>query len=397
MLSTIGTESTVIAYPLLVLAVTHSAARAGIVGFARVVPWAVFGLAAGVAVDRLPRRRMMMTADAVRACALASIVAAIALGRITFVQILAVAFLEGSMFVFFNIAEIGALRSVVSREQLPSAAAAEQARYATVTIVAPPLGGSLFGLGRALPFLAGAISPMFSLATLLAIRTPFQENRERDESPLREQLAEGFRFLWARPFLRSCAVLFAWTNLVFEGIVLAFIVIARRQGLSGGEIGALIAAVGLCSLAGAAAAPSLQRRLSMRAIVIGSFWLQLGVFAFLAVPSVYVLVVSVLPAAAFGPTLNAAVIGYRVAVTPDRLTGRVNSVARTIAVCGAPLGPLVAGFLLDALSARATIAAFAVSFAALALVASLMPSLRHAPSLDELRSPTEPADPEAAG
>lgn len=398
MLSTIGTESTAIAYPLLVLAVTHSAAKAGIVGFARVVPWAVFGLAAGVAVDRLPRKPVMMTADVVRACALASIVVAAALGRITFVQIVAVAFVEGSMFVFFNIAEIGALRSVVSREQLPAAAAAEQARYATVTIVAPPLGGSLFGLGRALPFLAGALSPLFSLGTLLAIRTPFQEERERDEAPLREQLAEGFRFLWARPFLRSCAVLFAWTNLVFEGIVLAFIVIARRQGLSGGEIGALIAAVGVCSLAGAAAAPRLQRRLSMRAIVVGSFWLQLGVLAFVAVPSVYVLVASVLPSAAFGPTLNAAVIGYRVAVTPDRLTGRVNSVARTIAVCGAPLGPLAAGLLLGFFPGRTTIAVFSASFVVLAVVASVLPSLRHPPSLAELKEPTEPpAAPARAG
>ncbi|MGH2999577.1 MAG: MFS transporter, partial [Gaiellaceae bacterium] len=240
MLSTIGSESTAIAYPLLVLAVTHSPAKAGIVGFARVAPWAVFGLAAGVASDRLPRKRMMMTSDVVRALALTSIVVAISIGRLTFAQIALVAFFEGSMYVFFNIAEIGALRSVVSREQLPTAAAAEQARYSTVTIVAPPLGGSLFGVGRAFPFLAGALSPVFSLGTLLAIRTPFQEERKRDTAPLRTQLAEGFRFLWARPFLRTCALLFTWTNLVFEGIVLAFIVIARRHGLSSAEIGLLI-------------------------------------------------------------------------------------------------------------------------------------------------------------
>jgi MFS family permease len=176
-LSTIGSESTVIAYPLLALAMTHSPAKAGIVGFARVAPWGVFGLVAGLAVDRFPRKRMMIVSDVVRACALASIVVAVAVGRLTFAQVAAVAFLEGSMYVFFNIAEIGALRSVVAREQLPTAAAAEQARYSTVTIVAPPLGGSLFGIGRAFPFLAGAISPVFSLATLLAIRTPFQEDR----------------------------------------------------------------------------------------------------------------------------------------------------------------------------------------------------------------------------
>lgn len=104
MLSTIGSESTAIAYPLLVLAMTHSAAKAGIVGFTRVVPWAVFGLVAGLAVDRFPRKRMMITSDIVRACALASIVVAIAVGHLTFAQVAVVAFLEGSMYVFFNIA-----------------------------------------------------------------------------------------------------------------------------------------------------------------------------------------------------------------------------------------------------------------------------------------------------
>ena len=163
-LSTIGSESTGIAYPLVVLAITHSPAKAGIVGFARILPWALFGLVAGVAVDRLPRKAMMLTSDVVRASALGSVAIAAALGHLTFEHVAAVAFLEGSMYVFFNIAEIGALRSVVASEQLPTALAAEQARYSTVTIVAPRLGGSLFGIGRAFPFVAGAVSPAFSLA-----------------------------------------------------------------------------------------------------------------------------------------------------------------------------------------------------------------------------------------
>lgn len=390
MLSTIGSESTAIAYPLVVLAITHSPVKAGIVGFARIVPWAIFGLVAGLAVDRLPRKAMMLTSDVVRAAALGSIAIAAALGHLTFIHVAAVAFLEGTMYVFFNIAEVGALRSVVPTEQLPTAAAAEQARYSTVTIVAPPLGGSLFGIGRALPFVAGAVSPVFSLATLLAIRTPFQEVREHDDSPLRTQLAEGFRFLWARPFIRTCALFATWTNLVFEGIVLAFIVVARRQGLSSGEIGALIAGIGVFSLLGSAAAPNLHRRMSMRTIVVIGFWVPLTVAAFVADPSVYVLVASIVPFAFFAPTLTAVVIGYRVAVTPDRLTGRVNSIARSIALCGAPLGPLIAGLLLSAYSARTAIAVFSVLLLVLAVVGSISPSIRNAPTLTEILPTTEP-------
>ena len=254
-LSTIGSESTGIAYPLLVLAVTHSPVQAGVVGFARVVPWALFGVIAGAAVDRLHRKRMMIVSDIVRVGAVTSIVVAIALHRLSFAQIAIVAFIEGTMYVFFNIAEIGALRSVVPGRQLPAAAAAEQARYSTMTIVAPPLGGSLFGVWRALPFLADAVSYVFSLASLLAIRTPFQEEREYEQVPLRTQLAEGFRWLWGHRFLRTCALLFTWVNLVFEGIFLVMIVVGRRQGLSGAQIGALIAVIGVFSLAGSAAAP----------------------------------------------------------------------------------------------------------------------------------------------
>jgi hypothetical protein len=77
--------------------------------------------------------------------------------------------------------------------------------------------------------------------------------------------------------------------------------------------------------------------------------------------------------------------GYRLAMTPDRLIGRVESIWRTIALVIAPLGPLLAGLLLDAVSARATVALFAASGLALAVWATLSPSLRTAPSLDELR------------
>jgi predicted MFS family arabinose efflux permease len=272
----------------------------------------------------------------------------------------------------------------VPAPQLPTAAAAEQARYSTVTLVAPPSGGALFGLGRAFPFLVGTLSPAFSLATLLAIRTPFQETREHDGTPLRAQLAEGFRFLWARPFLRSCALLFTWSNLVFEGLFLIIIVVARRQGLSSSAIGALIAVLGACMLLGSALAPRFQRLLSMRAIVVLSLWLQAAILGFVADASVYVLLACAVPMALFFPTSNAAVIGYRIAVTPDRLTGRVNSVARTIALCGAPLGPLAAGVMLGSLSARTTVAVFGLLLVALATLASSLPSIRDAPSLAEL-------------
>jgi hypothetical protein len=383
-LSTIGSESTAIAYPLLVLAVTHSPAKAGIVGFTRIVPWAVFGFVAGVVVDRVHRKRLMIAADVVRVGAIASIVVALALDRLSFAQIAAVAFVEGTMFVFFNVAEIGALRSVVPTTQLPAAAAAEQARYSTVALVAPPLGGALFGLGRALPFVADALSYVFSLGSLLAIRTPFQEEREAAGTRLRAELVEGFRWLWGHAFFRTCAILFTGSNLVFEATFLVLIVVGRRQGLSGAHIGLLVSALGACSLLGSIGSPLVQRHLSMRTIVIGSFWVQLCTAGFVLHPSVYVLLACAVPVFLTFPTVNAVVIGYRVAIVPDRLTGRVNSVARTIALCGAPLGPLTAGLMLASLSARATVGLLSLFLLGLAIVATSSSAIRNAPRLSDL-------------
>jgi MFS family permease len=399
-LSTIGSESVGIAYPLLVLAVTGSPAQAGVVGFARIVPWALFGFPAGVIADRLNRKRVMIVSDLIRIVAVLTLVVALAAGHTSVVQIAIVAFVEGSMYVFFNIAELGALRSVVPSRQLPAAAAAEQARYSTVTLVAPPLGGSLFGLGRVLPFIGDVISYLFSLASLLAMRTPFQEEREKDETPVRAQLAEGFRWLWGHRFFRACALLFSWTNLVFEALFLVLIVVARRQGLTSAQIGALIAGFGVCSLLGSVVAPRIIRVVSMRTLVIGGFWVQLGFAAFLLKPSVYVLLAGSVPMALFTPVVTSAVIGYRTAVVPDRLTGRVGGVARTIALCTMAFGPLSAGFLLHSLSARATVAIYAALMLIVAVLGTWNPSIRNAPNLsdlDDLPIPEPPVFPGAAG
>jgi MFS family permease len=391
MLSTIGTSSTQIAYPLLVLALTHSPEKAGVVGFAAFAPYVVFGLLAGVAADRWNRKRVMILMDLVRVLCMTGIVVAYELGRLTFAQIAIVALLEGSAFVFFNIAEVGALRSVVPAKQLPDAAAAEQARQSVVTLAGPPLGGALFGLGRALPFLADAISYVFSIGSLLLMRTPFQEVRERDTAPLRTQIREGVSWLWQQPYLRTSALIFAGDNFVFQAIFLVFVVIAKRHGWSGALIGAMIAGFGVCSLLGSLVAPRLTKLLSIRTIMLLNQWLN-GLFVlFVFAGSPYVLAASVLPVAFVSPWLNSVIVGYRTAVTPDHLVGRVSSVARNLAFLGMPLGPLSAGFLLGNLSAKASILVLSSISVVLALWSTLSPSIRQAPSLDELDQLPAPA------
>jgi hypothetical protein len=388
LLSNTGTESTTIAYPLLVLAVTGSAARAGVVSFARTLPWALLALPAGVLADRGNRRRLMIAADGVRMLAIGCLAAAILLDQVAFWAIPLVAFVEGSGTVLFLAAHAGAMRAVVPARQLPAAAGAQAGRQAAVGLVGQPLGGALFGLSQALPFVVDAASYACSTVSLLAMRAPFQQAHEPDRSSLRARLAEGFRFLWGHPFLRTCALLFGLANFIGPGVLLAVVVIGRRQGLSGGQVGVLVAAVSGCLLLGALASPLVRRRLPVRAVLLLELWTWPGCALFLVWPNVYVLTAAILPTALAIPSTNSVVHGYRIAMTPDRLLGRVESVRSTISLLIAPLGALVAGFLLDATSARATIAVFAAFGLALAEWGTASRSIRAAPSLDELDDAT---------
>ena len=191
-------------------------------------------------------------------------------------------------------------------------------------------------------------------------------------------------------------------NFTIPGLLFAVVVVGQRQGLSSGEIGLLIGAFGVCMLIGSLVSPIFRRSLSMRTILLLELWAGLGSASFIVWPNVYVLIASILPQAVALPVTDSVVFGYGVAVTPDRLLGRVESVRNNIALLIAPLGPLAAGVLLSTVSARVTIAAFAGVTLGLALWGTLSPSIRNAPSLDELddepapsaRQETGPARPE---
>jgi len=384
LLSSGGSQITAISYPLLVLALTGSPAKAGIVGFARLLGSALFALPAGLAADRWNRRRLMIAAHAARALVIGSLAALILLDEIVFWVIPLVAFVEGTGAAIFAAGQAGALKAVVPKPQLPGAVAIVTGREAAISLAAPALGGALFVVSRALPFVVHATSYAFSTFALVAMRTPFQEERERDRSPLRSRLAEGFRFLWDHSFLRTCAFLYGLTNFIGPGVLLAVVVIGKREGLSGGEVGLLLSVFGACLLLGAFLSPLVRRLLPVRAVLLLELWAWVGCGIFLVWPNVYVLTASILPTALAIPSTDSVVTGYQLAMTPDRLLGRAGSVRSTIALLPAPLGPLTAGFLLDAVSERATIAVFAAFGLVLALWGTLSPAIRAAPSLDDL-------------
>jgi predicted MFS family arabinose efflux permease len=312
---------------------------------------------------------------------MAALAAAIVSGDVSFSMITVAAFLEGTGASFFQAAESGAMRSVVPAEQLPAAINVVTGRRAAINVAGPPLGGALFGLARSLPFVADAVSYAFSTVALLAMRTPFQEERDEKAGRLREQLLEGFRFLWHHPFLRMTTLVFAPLGFVALGYTLALVVIAEQEGLSGAAVGALVASFGVGVLVGSAVSPWVRKALPTRAVLLLELWMWPIPLLFVVWPNVYVLAASLVPAALAIPSTDSVVFGYQLALTPDRLVGRVGSVFRTIVLFVGPIGPLVAGFLLGQASPRLAIGFFVAVALLAAVVATLTPALRSVPNV----------------
>src|SRR5947209_10752876 len=172
-ISSIGTQVSQLAFPLLILALTGSPAQAGFAGALRALPYIIFSLPAGALIDRWDRKRVMIICDIGRALSMASIPVALAFGHLSILQLYLVSLIEGTLFVFFNLAEVACLPRVVEKEQLPAASAQHEVTFGITSLIGPSLGGALYSVARMLPFLADAISYGASVGSLFFIRTKF--------------------------------------------------------------------------------------------------------------------------------------------------------------------------------------------------------------------------------
>ncbi|HZS23375.1 MAG TPA: MFS transporter [Gaiellaceae bacterium] len=384
-ISTIGSRVSALAFPLLVLATTHSPARAGIVGFANGLPNLCFYLPAGALVDRWNRKRIMLVADGARALALGSIPVALAAHALTFPQIAVVAFVGGSFDVFFDVAESAALPQVVAKEQLPQAIAQNQARQQGAGIVSQPLGGFLFALGRGVPFLADVVSYVASFVSLLFVRPAFQELRERSTTRLRADVVEGIVWLWRERFLRTTLGLVAGTNFAHAALVIALIVRARNLGASSTLIGVMLGLFSAGALVGSVIAPWVQRNVRPSLLIIGSVWLwALLTYALFFVREPLVLGALCGLQAVVGPPWNVVLGSYRYRLVPDRLLGRTQSAGAVVTWGTIPLGSLAAGFLTQDLGARATFVVLGGIFTVVGIAAVSARVIRQASRLDAM-------------
>lgn len=383
-ISLVGGSVSQLAFPLLVLGLTGSPAQAGFVGAIRAFPYLVLSLPAGALIDRWDRKRVMLICDTGRALSLLSIPIALFFGHLTILQLYLTALIEGTLFVFFNLAQVACLPRVVTKEQLPAATAQNEATSALALLCGPPLGGALYGLKQMLPFLTDAISYGVSVFSLFFIKAAFQKERTVTNRKLRTEIWEGLNWLWSQPLIRTLALLTGGSNFVFSGLALIVILLAQRQHASPAVIGIIFAIQGIGGVVGSLLARPLQKKLSFGAVIIGTFWICTLLWPLYAIAPTP-LAIGALSAIFFfvAPIYNVVQLGYRLTLIPDELQGRVNSVFRLLAFGFNPLGLTLTGILLQRLGVISTVFVISGCLFLLALI-SLNPHIRKARPIHEI-------------
>ncbi|MFF7633029.1 MFS transporter [Kitasatospora sp. NPDC008050] len=391
-LSTLGSQMSLIAFPLLVLSLGGGAAQAGLVASCSLVTRMLFRLPAGQLADRMDRRRLMLGADLVRLVAVGSIPLTAGLGHLAYPQLLVVAVVEGLATSIFTPASTIAVRDVVSEDQLSDALAKDQAALAAASLVGPFLGGWLFTVDRILPFSADALSYAVSAALLLRMATrPVEPGTGK---PADNSLTAGMRWLARQPMLLRALAFGALLNLVGSAAEVAMVVTLRGGGSGGTSIGLVMACAGVGAVIGSLAAPKVLKLLrpGQLFLAIGTVWsCGLAVFAATRQPFVLgpVLVVLILLTPPAGIVVGQALLSR----SPRELLGRVTTAANLLIAGLAALGPILTGAALEGIGVSRTWLLLAVLIAASTLLAAL-PMLRDTGLID---APSAPSPSGASG
>jgi len=385
--SSVGSQVSLIAFPLLILALTNSPIQTGLITALRGLPFALFCLPAGALIDRWDRKRVMILCDIGRAIALVSIPVALVFGHLTYIQLYTVSLVEGTLFVFFNLAETACLPHVVMKGQLSAAVAQNEVLYSVSSVIGPALGPILYGIGSTIPFLADGISYAASAFSLFFIKTKFQEERDAEPHKLWAEIGEGMSWLWHNPLVRFIAVLTFGLITPCSGYVLIIIILARDLHATNVITGLIFAGGGIGSVVGALLVVPLQKRFSFGQLMIGTAWLWvLGWLLYAFALNPWILLAANVVSFIVVPIYMMVQFSYRLALIPDRLQGRVNSVFRLIAFGSQPIGLALTGALLQVLGPIPTVILLAIPQLVLAVAVTLNPHVRNAPPIAEVHT-----------
>lgn len=353
----------------------------GLLSAAENIAFLLIGLPAGVWVDRMRRRSLMLRADFARAALLATVPIAWWCGVLTLAQLLVVATLVSVATVFFDVSYQSYLPSLVGKEHILDGNAKLQASMSTAQVIGPGGAGGLAQVaGAANAVLATGVGFLVSGLCLLRIRTAEPAPQPHNGTRLLTHVAEGLRFVFREPTLRPILLCTAIANLgetMFSSMWILFL--SRDLRLSAAGVGAVLSTIGVGGVLGALTAGWWNRRIGQaRAIwLVPLVTWPPQVLVPLAWPGWGItLAVAGFAFTSFGIIVfNVAQVSYRQAICPDRLLGRMNATVRFVAWGTMPIGGLVGGALGTWLGVRGTLFA-ACALLTLCMVPLLLSPLR---------------------
>ena len=389
-ISQVGSQITLLAMPLTaIVTLEASAFEVALLGALEYAPFLLVTLPAGVWVDRLRRRPLLIIADVGRALVLATVPVAWALDVLTIWQLFVVGLAAGTLTVLFDVAYVPYIASLVARERLVDANSKMEITRSAAQAAGPGLGGALVQLLSA-PFALATDAVSFVLSGLLLarIRTPEEQPSEDAVSArsTRRELAEGLRYVIHHPYFRPIMATTAASNFFGSAIwgPLLLLYGVRVLELDAATIGVALAIGNVGVIAGAFAVRPISsllgigRTIAASAVLFGPTVLLIP----LAPKSqpVPLIVVSLAIAGFGGVVFNVTIRSLVQAITPNRLLGRTTAVVRMIVWGVIPLGTLLGGALASTIGIRGAIWAGAIgaSLAALPVLLSQVPTLTSA-------------------
>lgn len=364
-ISQFGAQVSSLAIPLTAVLTLHAnASEMGYLTALEFLPFIVVGLAAGVWVDRMRRRPILIAADFGRAIMLGLIPLLYLLHALVIVDLYVIGFIVGCLTVFFDVAYMSFLPAVIEREQLVEGNSKLEISRATAQITGPGIAGALIQIWTApLAILVNAASFLVSVASLLWIRN--EEPAPAAPSVRKgfvHEAKEGLGVIFGNRLLWSIAGCTGTSNLFSTmGFTLLALYAVHKLGFTPATIGSVLAIGSIGGLLGAMFTTRVTSKVGLgRTIVASTFVSSVGMLFAPLAGGPHLLVVAMIGFGLFlmglgVPMYNINQVSLRQAITPHRLQGRMNASMRFIVWGTMPLGSLAGGALGTAIGLRPTL------------------------------------------